>query len=240
MKIILCGSNGKMGKVVCQIVDDSEKNEIVAKVDVNTKFDEITNSADVIIDFSNPSSLSDLLEYAKEKNLPVVLATTGYTKEQNEEIIEAAKQIPIFKSANMSIGVNLIINLARKAANILKDDFDIEIVEAHHNQKLDAPSGTAILIADNINAELSDKMNYEYDRHDKYQKRDKNEIGIHSVRGGTIVGEHEVIFAGPDEIVKIGHSARSREIFANGAIKAAEFLLDKKNGLYDMTNLLEV
>lgn len=240
MKIILCGSNGKMGKVVCQIVDDSEKNEIVAKVDVNTKFDEITNSADVIIDFSNPSSLSDLLEYAKEKNLPVVLATTGYTKEQNEEIIEAAKQIPIFKSANMSIGINLIINLARKAANILKDDFDIEIVEAHHNQKLDAPSGTAILIADNINAELSDKMNYEYDRHDKYQKRDKNEIGIHSVRGGTIVGEHEVIFAGPDEIVKIGHSARSREIFANGAIKAAEFLLDKKNGLYDMTNLLEV
>lgn len=240
MKIILCGSNGKMGKVVCQIVDDSEKNEIVAKVDVNTKFDEITNTADVIIDFSNPSSLSDLLEYAKKNTLPVVLATTGYTKEQNEEIIEAAKQIPIFKSANMSIGVNLIINLARKATKILKDDFDIEIVEAHHNQKLDAPSGTAILIADNINGELSEKMNYEYDRHDKYQKRDKNEIGIHSVRGGTIVGEHEVIFAGPDEIVKIGHSARSREIFANGAIKAAEFLLDKKNGLYDMTNLLEV
>lgn len=240
MKIILCGSNGKMGKVVCQIVDDSEKNEIVGKVDVNTKFDEIIKSADVIIDFSNPSSLSDLLEYAKKNALPVVLATTGYTKEQNEEIIEAAKQIPIFKSANMSLGVNLIINLARKAAKILKDDFDIEIVEAHHNQKLDAPSGTAILIADNINDELSDKMKYEYDRHDKYQKRDKNEIGIHSVRGGTIVGEHEVIFAGPDEIVKIGHSARSREIFANGAIKAAEFLLDKKNGLYDMTNLLEV
>lgn len=240
MKIILCGSNGKMGKVVCQIVDESEKNEIVGKVDVNTKFDEIIKSADVIIDFSNPSSLSDLLEYAKKNTLPVVLATTGYTKEQNEEIIEAAKQIPIFKSANMSLGVNLIINLARKAAKILKDDFDIEIVEAHHNQKLDAPSGTAILIADNINDELSDKMKYEYDRHDKYQKRDKNEIGIHSVRGGTIVGEHEVIFAGPDEIVKIGHSARSREIFANGAIKAAEFLLDKKNGLYDMTNLLEV
>lgn len=240
MKIILCGSNGKMGKVVCQIVDDSEKNEIVAKVDVNTKFDEIKNSADVIIDFSNPSSLSDLLEYAKKNTLPVVLATTGYTKEQDKEIIEAAKQIPIFKSANMSIGVNLIINLARKAAKILNEDFDIEIVEAHHNQKLDAPSGTAILIADNINDELSEKMNYEYDRHDKYQKRDKNEIGIHSVRGGTIVGEHEVIFAGPDEIVKIGHSARSREIFANGAIKAAEFLLDKKNGLYDMTNLLEV
>lgn len=240
MKIILCGSNGKMGKVVCQIIDDSEKNEIVAKVDVNTKFDEIIKSADVIIDFSNPSSLSDLLEYAKKNTLPVVLATTGYTKEQDKEIIEAAKQIPIFKSANMSLGVNLIINLARKAAKILKDDFDIEIVEAHHNQKLDAPSGTAILIADNINDELSDKMKYEYDRHDKYQKRDKNEIGIHSVRGGTIVGEHEVIFAGPDEIVKIGHSARSREIFANGAIKAAEFLLDKKNGLYDMTNLLEV
>lgn len=240
MKIILCGSNGKMGKVVCQIVDDSEKNEIVAKVDVNTKFDEIIKSADVIIDFSNPSSLSDLLEYAKKNTLPVVLATTGYTKEQDKEIIEAAKQIPIFKSANMSLGVNLIINLARKAAKILKDDFDIEIVEAHHNQKLDAPSGTAILIADNINDELSDKMKYEYYRHDKYQKRDKNEIGIHSVRGGTIVGEHEVIFAGPDEIVKIGHSARSREIFANGAIKAAEFLLDKKNGLYDMTNLLEV
>lgn len=240
MKIILCGSNGKMGKVVCQIIDDSEKNEIVAKVDVNTKFDEIIKSADVIIDFSNPSSLSDLLEYAKKNTLPVVLATTGYTKEQDKEIIEAAKQIPIFKSANMSLGVNLIINLARKAAKILKDDFDIEIVEAHHNQKLDAPSGTAIIIADNINDELSDKMKYEYDRHDKYQKRDKNEIGIHSVRGGTIVGEHEVIFAGPDEIVKIGHSARSREIFANGAIKAAEFLLDKKNGLYDMTNLLEV
>ena len=240
MKIILCGSNGKMGKVVCHIVDESEKNEIVAKVDVNTKFDEITKPADVIIDFSNPSSLSDLLEYAKKNTLPVVLATTGYTKEQNEEIIEASKQIPIFKSANMSLGVNLLINLARKASKILKDDFDIEIVEAHHNQKLDAPSGTALLIADNINDELSDKMVYDYDRHDKYQKRDENEIGIHSVRGGTIVGEHEVIFAGPDEIVRICHSARSREIFANGAIKAAEFLLSKKNGLYDMTNLLEV
>ncbi|MDO5014979.1 MAG: 4-hydroxy-tetrahydrodipicolinate reductase [Clostridia bacterium] len=240
MKIILCGANGRMGQVICSIVDKSEKNEIVAKVDTDFDFSEITSNGDVIIDFSNPSSLDDLLKYATQNKIPVVLATTGYSDEQLKKIEDSSKLIPIFKSANMSLGVNLIANLASKAAKILKDDFDIEIIEAHHNQKLDAPSGTALLIADKVNNELSNKMNYEYDRHTKYEKREKSEIGIHSVRGGTIVGEHEIIFAGPDEIVKISHSARSREIFANGAIKSAEFLIDKNPGIYDMNDLLEV
>ena len=246
IKAILCGASGKMGKFVAEAAKSDGGIEVVAGVDrinngesfpVFTDFRDINVNADIIIDFSNVSLLDGLLEFAVRSNIPAVIATTGYDSAQIEKIHSAAKKIPIFFTFNMSIGVNLIASLAKRAASVLGDGFDVEIVEAHHNQKIDAPSGTALMLANEINSVFGDTLNYEYDRHSVRRKRPKNEIGIHSVRGGNIVGEHEVIFAGHDEIIKISHSARSREVFAAGAVKAAKFLYGKAPGLYDMNSI---
>ena len=248
-KIILCGCSGKMGSVITELCSADENIEIVAGVDnydcgkyaypVYKSFETVDKKADVIIDFSNPAVLDSLLNYAKRNNTAVVLATTGYDQTQIQKIQDAAKEIPIFFSFNMSLGINLMCALAKTAAKVLGEDFDIEIIEKHHNQKIDAPSGTAIMLANAISDELETKPLYEYDRHSKREKRKKNEIGIHSVRGGTIVGEHEVIFAGTDEIVSIKHQAMSKKIFAAGAINAARFIKDKPQGLYSMQNMVD-
>lgn len=247
LRIILSGCNGKMGRVITDIINKKDDIDIVAGVDLDVSqngpfpvfksFDDITTTADVIIDFSNPAVLGDLLSYAKEKKLAAVIATTGFSDEQMRSIYSAAAEIPVFFSFNMSLGINLLAELARKAASVL-GGFDIEIIEKHHNQKIDAPSGTAILLANEINDELKGKMNYEFDRHSKREKRTDTEIGIHAIRGGTIVGEHDVMFAGRDEIITLSHSARSKEVFAVGAVNAAEFLSGKPNGIYSMKELV--
>lgn len=248
VKIILSGCSGKMGHVITKCVESKENCEIVAGVDINkcdapypifTSFSDVDVDADVVIDFSHPSVLSSLLEYCKNNKIPAVVATTGLSDEQKNEIEETSKEVPMFFSANMSIGVNLISELAAKAARVLEGSFDIEIVEAHHNQKIDAPSGTALMLADSISDALTKKPTYEFDRHSKRAKRDPNEIGIHSVRGGTIVGEHEIIFAGLDEVIKISHSARSKDLFAVGAVNAAVFLKGKPAGMYSMKQLVD-
>ena len=248
VKIILSGCSGKMGHVITKCVEKKENCEIVAGVDINkcdapypifSFFSEIDVDADVIIDFSHPSVLASLLEYCKKNKMPAVIATTGLSDEQKKEIEDTSKEVPMFFSANMSIGVNLISELAAKAARVLEGSFDIEIVEAHHNQKIDAPSGTALMLADSISDALTNKPTYEFDRHSKRAKRDPNEIGIHSIRGGTIVGEHEVIFAGLDEIITISHSARSKDLFAVGAVNAAAFLKGKPAGMYSMKQLVD-
>ncbi len=247
-KIILNGCNGKMGQVITRLVSEDSECEITAGFDINTevdnsypvykKPDEFTGAADVVIDFSHPSCLSGLLDYCKKRKLPVIIATTGLTAEQKEEMQLAAREIPIFFSANMSLGINLLIALAKKATKLLEGNFDIEIVERHHNQKLDAPSGTALAIADAIDETLSFPAEYVYDRHAVRKKRSKTEIGLHAVRGGTIVGDHEVIFAGTDEVIELKHSAHSKEVFAVGAVKAAKFMTGKDAGMYDMNDLI--
>lgn len=246
--ILLSGCNGKMGRVITACVAERDDCRIVAGIDLNTQqkagypvFDSpehVNVKADVIIDFSHPSVVSPLLQYAKANKIPAVIATTGLSEEQIASLKAAATEIPIFFSANMSIGVSLLLELAKTATRVLGSSFDIEIVEMHHNQKLDAPSGTALMLADGISAEMDRTMHYEYDRHAKRCKREKNEIGIHAVRGGTIVGEHEIIFAGHDEILKLSHSARSKEIFAVGAVNAAVYLHTKGPGLYCMADLV--
>lgn len=214
------------------------RDELTSSYPVFTAPADCNVQADVAIDFSHPACLSPLLAYCKAQHLPVVVATTGLSEAQVEEIHMAAKEIPVFYTANMSLGVNLMIELAKKATEILGGQFDIEIVEKHHNQKIDAPSGTALMLADAISSSLKNPPQYVYDRHSKRAKREKNEIGIHAVRGGTIVGEHEVIFAGPDELLTISHSARSKEVFATGAINAALFLCGRPAGLYSMKDLI--
>lgn len=248
VKVILSGANGKMGRVIHRCIAEREDCRIVAGFDQNNTvysdfpiFEhpaEFEGDADVIIDFSHPSALQELMGYAKSKKIPVVVATTGYTPEQIAYIKECTAEIPVFFSFNMSLGVNLLVNLAKRAAEILGGQFDIEIIEKHHNQKIDAPSGTALMIADGINETLGETQKYMYDRHSQRKKRDKNEIGIHAVRGGTIVGEHEVIFAGHDEIISLKHQAMSKEIFAVGSINAAIFLCGKQPGLYDMSKMV--
>ena len=194
---------------------------------------------DVIIDYSNPASLAMLLEYGLVNNVALVLATTGYSEEQIAQIKKASEQIPIFFTFNMSLGINLLVELAKKAASILGDQFDIEIVEKHHNQKIDAPSGTAIMIANAINETRNQQYHYVYDRHARRMKREKNEIGMHAIRGGTIVGEHDVIFAGHDEVITLSHSAASKTVFAEGSVNAAVYLKGKAPGLYDMKELVK-
>lgn len=247
IKVILCGAAGKMGGFVAEAIEKENDMQVVAGIDkitadqpfpIFSDFSKINTDAQVIIDFSHPALLDSILEYAKGKNIAVVLATTGYNDEQIEKIKEVSKQIPIFFTFNMSLGVNLICSLAKKAASILGDGFDIEIIEKHHNQKIDAPSGTAIMLANAVNGCFDGQKVYEYDRHSKRQKRGKNEIGIHSIRGGTIVGEHDVIFAGHDETVTISHSAQSKEVFAVGSVKAAKFISDKPAGMYDMNSIM--
>ena len=247
-KIILCGCSGKMGVAITSIVNGRDDCEIIAGVDVNTScthgyqvystIADVTEKADVIIDFSHPSTLDSILSYATENQVPAILCTTGYSEAQLSQISEASKKVALFHSGNMSLGINLLIALSRKAAQILGGSFDVEIVEKHHNQKIDAPSGTALMIAKAISEELPYDSRYEYDRHSVRRKRERSEIGIHSVRGGSIVGEHEVIFAGHDEVVTIAHSAQSKGVFAAGAVNAAVFMKGKPAGLYDMNNLI--
>ena len=246
-KILLSGCCGRMGRFVAAAVAGRTDCEIVAGIDivddatlgfpVFSNYDEVQVKADVIIDFSNPALLPSMLNYAVNTDTGVVLATTGLNDEQIKSVEDAGKSIPVFFSYNMSMGVSLLCELSKVAAKVLGNGFDVEIVEAHHNQKLDAPSGTAIMLGNAIKEEMPDAY-FEYDRHSKREKRHSNEIGIHSVRGGTIVGEHEVIFAGNDEIVKLSHSARSRAIFATGAVNAAVFLKNKETGVYSMTDLI--
>lgn len=247
-KIILCGANGKIGHVIRNIVAADNECEIVAGVDINTEstdfpiyseIDSVKESADVIIDFSNPALLNSLLEYSAAKKIPVVIATTGFDDDQKKQIENAATENGVFFTYNMSLGINLLATLAKKAVDVLGNDFDIEIIEKHHNQKIDAPSGTALMLADAICEEIDKPMKYEYDRHSKREKRSKNEIGMHAVRGGTIVGEHEIIFAGRDEIITLSHSARSKEIFAVGAVNAAKYMVGKGAGLYTMKYLIK-
>lgn len=247
-KIILSGCNGKMGQVITRLAAEDADCEIVAGFDVNTAVpntypvfvnpSDFKGEADVIIDFSHPSALDGILEYAKTNGVAAVIATTGLSSEQKAQIDEAAKEIPMFFSANMSLGINLLIALAKKAAAVLEGGFDIEIVERHHNRKIDAPSGTALAIADAISDTLSSPTEYVYDRHSVRRSRSKNEIGLHAVRGGTIVGDHDVIFAGNDEVIEIKHSAASKEVFAAGSIKAAKFMKGKPAGMYDMNDLI--
>lgn len=247
-KIIMNGCNGKMGQVITRLVSEDADCKIVAGVDINTEkkndypvysnpFD-FDGEADVVIDFSHPSCLDNILKFCKEKNMPVILATTGFSAEQKAQMLEASKEIPIFFSANMSLGINLLIALAKKAVKLLEGNFDIEIVERHHNQKIDAPSGTALAIADAIDETLSYDAEYTYDRHAVRRKRKKTEIGLHAVRGGTIVGDHDIIFAGNDEVIELKHSAHSKEVFAVGAVKAAKFMVGKPSGMYDMNDLI--
>ena len=247
MDILLCGCCGYMGKVVTACVDARSDCRIVAGVDLQTdvalpfpvfaQADQCTVKADVIIDFSFHAAIREILEFAVSRKIPAVIATTGFTNEELQLIEEAEKQIPVFRSANMSLGINLICELAKQAARFLPD-LDIEIIEKHHNQKVDSPSGTALMIADEISSVLPAEMEYVHGRSGICGKRTKNEIGIHAVRGGTIVGEHEVLFAGKDEMITLTHTATSREIFANGALKAAHYLPSKPAGRYDMSDLI--
>ena len=248
--ILLHGCNGRLGQAITRIIKNYPDLNLAAGVDPNLSmpnafpvFDNIeacTMPVDVIIDFSTAKAVRPLLEYAIAKKIPAVICTTGLPSEDIEFINEASKQIPIFFSANMSLGVNLLITLAKRATEVLADSgFDIEIIEKHHNQKIDAPSGTALAIANAITDTLDETYNLRYDRSDVREKRPKNEIGIHAVRGGTIVGEHDILFAGNDEVITLSHSAASKEVFAVGAIKAAAFIANKTPGLYDMANLLD-
>ena len=247
IKVLLCGCSGKMGNSVINLIADNDDIEIAAGVDTSLKkfdfpvftdFRDVSITPDIIIDFSNASALADVLKFATAGNIPAIIATTGHSDAQIESIKNAAKTVPIFFTANMSLGINVLCALAKRAANLLGADFDIEIVEKHHNRKLDAPSGTALMLANGLNSVFEDTYTYEYDRHSKRRMRPKNEIGIHSVRGGTIVGEHEVIFAGHEEVITLSHSAQSKGVFAAGAIAAARFIVNAAPGLYDMNNLI--
>ena len=247
-KIAVVGCNGKMGGFVAEAVKENENCEALFGIDafgeskydfpVYKSFDEATDKPDVIIDFSNPAALDGMLAYALENSVPCVICTTGYSQEQVAKIKAASEKTAVFYSGNMSLGINLLIELAKQATKVLGGSFDIEIVEKHHNLKVDAPSGTALMIADAVSDTLEKEPQYVYDRHSYRKKRSKNEIGIHSVRGGTIVGEHEVIFAGHDEVVTVTHQAQSKQVFAVGAVNAALFLSSQGAGMYQMSDLL--
>ena len=246
VRAIMNGCNGKMGQVISGIVAADADIELVAGID---KMDNKTNAypvftdiwscdveADVIIDFSVAAAVDTLLDYCVEKKIPCVLCTTGLSKEQLDKVNECSGKVAILRSANMSLGINLLLKMLKEAAGVLVPaGFDIEIVEKHHNQKVDAPSGTALALADSINEEFDNTYEYVYDRSSKREKRSNKEIGISAVRGGSIVGEHDVIFAGADEVITFSHTAYSKAIFAKGAVQAAKFLAGKEPGMYDMS-----
>lgn len=243
------GCNGKMGQCITQICAQDPDIEIVAGIDMydgikNTypvfaSLAECTVDADVIIDFSNAKAVDALVDYCVEKKIPVVLCTTGLSEEQLQKVEQAYEKVAILKSANMSLGINTLMELLKKAATVFAPaGFDMEIVEKHHNQKLDAPSGTALALADSMNDALEDAYTYKYDRSQERKKRDRYEIGISAVRGGNIVGEHEVIFAGQDEVIEFKHTAYSKAVFAKGAVEAAKFLNGKGAGHYDMADVI--
>ena len=247
IKILLSGITGKMGHEIIKEVSNQKDFLVVAGVSRNTNndniiiyndTDKIKEDVDVIIDFSSPDFTLNILDYAKKKNIPIVIGTTGFNDLQLEKINEYAKYIPIFKSSNMSYEINLINDILFNYANKIGES-DIEIIETHHRNKKDSPSGTAIMLADTINNSFNNSLNYVYDRHSLKQKRKNNEIGIHSVRGGTEMGKHTVLFLGDNESIEITHNVTSRSVFAKGTLKAVKFILKKKKGLYNMKDLIE-
>ncbi|MGN0818364.1 MAG: 4-hydroxy-tetrahydrodipicolinate reductase [Candidatus Coproplasma sp.] len=247
LNVLVCGIGGAMGKNIVSILEGDDRAQVACGVDLHapegckvpvySSFCDVTEKIDVIIDFSSPSVLKSELEYAVKNCVPVVLATTGYTQEHLALIESAAKSTAVFKTANFSLGVNLLVELVKRAAEVLGEDFDVEIIERHHNRKADAPSGTALMLADGVNSAFDNSREYMNGRSGIVGKRG-NEIGIHAVRGGTIVGEHEVMFAGEDEIVTLSHSARSKKVFAAGAVKAAKWIAGKPAGAYNMKDVL--
>lgn len=247
MNILLNGASGRMGNEVAKTVEKETDMKIVSGIGLKedlsgtfpiyNKIEDVKEKIDVIIDFSVPEATFKVLEYAKKEKTPIVIATTGFSKEELEKIEELSKEIPIFRSANMSLDINLMAKLIKEVAKVLEDT-DIEIIETHHNRKIDAPSGTAILLADAINEVLENKKEYNFDRMKKREPRKKNEIGFSSVRGGNIVGEHTVSFFGENETLEIKHTSYSRQVFVEGAIKAAKFIVTKNTGLYNMNDLI--
>lgn len=248
-KIIMSGCNGAMGRMITAIVKEDEEAEIVAGIDVVDSCDhefpvfksiwDCDVEADAIIDFSTPKILDDLLGYSKERKVPVVLCTTGYDEEQMGKVEAAAEKTAVLRSANMSLGINTLMKIVQDAAKVLAaEGYDVEIVEKHHNLKLDAPSGTALALADSINEAMGNPYEYIYDRSARRSKREKKELGISAVRGGTIVGEHDVIFAGVDEVITFSHTAYSKAVFGKGAVSAAKFLKGKPAGRYEMADVI--
>ncbi|MDD6810762.1 MAG: 4-hydroxy-tetrahydrodipicolinate reductase [Lachnospiraceae bacterium] len=249
VKVIMHGCNGKMGQMITGLIAPDEEIEIVAGIDafddghnsypVFSSIDKCDVEADAVIDFSVAAAADGLLDYCVEKKVPCVLCTTGLSGEQLAKVQEASKKVAILKSANMSLGINMLLKLLKEAtATLAPAGFDIEIVEKHHNQKVDAPSGTALALADSINEELNNEYEYVYDRSKVREKRTQKEIGISAVRGGTIVGDHDVIFAGADEVITFSHRAYSKAVFGKGAIQAAKFLAGKPAGMYDMSDVI--
>lgn len=249
IRIIMSGGNGHMGQVISGLVKDDPEAEIVAGIDlvdnrdngypVFTNINDCDVQADAMIDFSSAKATEAVLAYCTAKKLPLVLCTTGLSEEQLAQVAKASESTAVLRSANMSLGINLLMKLLQDAAKVLAPSgFDIELIEKHHNQKLDAPSGTALALADSVNDALNHEYAYNYDRSKERKKREKKEIGIAAVRGGTIVGEHEVIFAGTDEVIEFKHTAYSRTVFAKGAVEAAKFLADKPAGMYDMGDVI--
>lgn len=250
IKVLMHGCNGKMGRMITGLVKEDDKLEIAAGVDAFTGiandypvFENIGAcdvDVDVAIDFSNAGAADALLDYCAEKQVPVVLCTTGLSEEQLQKVKEVSEKVAVLKSANMSMGINLLLKLLKDAAKVLGPaGYDIELVERHHNQKVDAPSGTALALADSMNEALNGEYTYVYDRSQVRQKRDSKEMGISAVRGGTIVGDHEVIFAGPDEVIEFRHTAYSRSVFGKGAVEAAKFLAGQPAGMYDMSDVVQ-
>ena len=249
VKIIMHGCNGHMGQVISGIVEKDPDAEIVAGIDIAdqgknsypvfTDIDACQVEADAIIDFSSAKATDKLLEYSAARQIPVVLCSTGLSQEQLAKVEETSRKVAVLKSANMSLGINTLLKLVQDAAKVLAAaGFDMEIVEKHHRLKLDAPSGTALALADSINEAMDNQYHYVYDRSQKREKRDDTEIGISAVRGGTIVGEHEIIFAGQDEVIEFKHTAYSKAIFGKGAVEAAKFLAGKPAGRYDMSDVI--
>ncbi len=246
IKVLINGCNGKMGQEVAKSIERNDNFETICGVDrldtgdnkfpVYTDINQIKEEPDIIIDFSIPAATFTVLEYAVQKNIPVVIATTGFSDEELEKIKTYSEKIPVFRSSNMSFEVSLMNHIVSEVAKYLKDS-DIEIVETHHNRKIDAPSGTAMTLAETINKTLNNEMHYEFNRHDKREKRDSKEIGIHSIRGGNVVGKHTVMFFSETESFEITHNAQSRGVFADGALRAAEYLVVQENGLYNMDNI---
>ncbi|MBO6108710.1 MAG: 4-hydroxy-tetrahydrodipicolinate reductase [Eubacterium sp.] len=248
-RIILCGCSGAMGRMITGLCEEDNDVRIVAGVDVKPDrdskypiFESISDcdiEADAVIDFSRPEALHDILNYCEERQLGAVLCTTGYDDEQIKDIEDASKKFAILRSANMSLGINVLIKLLKEAANVFSSEgFDIEIVEKHHNRKVDAPSGTALALADAVNDACDTDFEYVYDRSGRREKRSSSEIGISAVRGGTIVGDHDVIFAGTDEVITFSHRAYSRAVFGKGAIAAARFIVGREAGMYDMSDVI--
>ncbi len=248
-RIIMHGCNGRMGKAIVALAEADAETEIVAGVDafgdnnysfpVFDSIDKCDVEADVVIDFSNASAIDKLLDICTDKKLPLVLCTTGLSEDQLAKVNAASEKVAVLRSANMSVGINMLMKvLAEISPTLAAAGFDIEIVEKHHNQKLDAPSGTALALADSINDSLADKCEYVYDRSARREKRPAKEIGISAVRGGTIVGDHDVIFAGTDEVITLSHRAYSRTVFGKGALEAAKFLSGKAAGMYDMSDVI--